>query len=146
MTLRALSVKQPWALAICHGKTVENRSYRTNYVGPVAIHASKTFDDVGPDTLDWIAEQTGLTVEEAHEQDHRGAVVAVAEIVGSHHHCGNPDGTVCSPWAVEDQWHWRLDNVRVLDTPVPCRGALGLWHLPDEVEAAVRTQLEERAA
>lgn len=148
MTLRALSVKQPWALAICRGKDTENRTWETQFRGPVAIHASKVFDNVSDDTLDWIAEQTGLSFEEAHDQDHRGAVVAVAEIVGCHLNCGYeghvfPGMTpvMCSQWAVEGQWHWEIDNIQVLREPVPARGALGLWRLPEDVDEAVRAQL-----
>ena len=29
-----------------------------------------------------------------------------------------------------------------LNKPVPCRGSLGLWRLPEDVEAAVRAQLD----
>lgn len=143
--LRALSVKQPWALAICHGKDVENRTWETGVRGLVAVHASKAFDNVSDDTLAWIAEETGLTFEEAHQQDHRGAVVAVAEIVGCHK-SGTPgvcEPMLCSPWAMPDQWHWQLAHVRPLAEPVPCRGALGLWRLPVDVDAAVRAQLDE---
>lgn len=51
----------------------------------------------------------------------------------------------CGPWAARGQYHWRLANVRALPEPVPCKGALGLWTLPDDVEAAVAAQLGERA-
>lgn len=40
--MKALSVRPPWAWAIAHaGKRIENRSRRTTYRGPIAIHASK---------------------------------------------------------------------------------------------------------
>lgn len=45
--LRALSVKQPWALLITHGlKDIENRSWSVSLAarGPVLIHASKQED------------------------------------------------------------------------------------------------------
>lgn len=36
----ALTIKQPWASAIMAGlKRVENRTWRTDYRGPLAIHA-----------------------------------------------------------------------------------------------------------
>lgn len=42
---KAISVQQPWAWAIIHGgKDVENRTWKTNYRGPLLIHAGKTFD------------------------------------------------------------------------------------------------------
>jgi hypothetical protein len=38
----ALSIRQPWAWLIVNGfKTIENRSWLTNYRGPMLIHAGK---------------------------------------------------------------------------------------------------------
>jgi hypothetical protein len=48
----------------------------------------------------------------------------------------------CSQWAVRGQFHITLTKVRPLAEPIPCRGALGLWRLPEDVEKAVRKQLE----
>ena len=46
--MKALSIRQPWAWLIVHGgKDIENRTWKTNYRGPVLIHASKTFEGVG---------------------------------------------------------------------------------------------------
>ena len=40
--MKALSIQQPWAWAIVNGfKPVENRTWRTNYTGPLLIHAGK---------------------------------------------------------------------------------------------------------
>lgn len=40
--MKALSVKQPWASMIVRGeKTIETRTWRTNYRGPLLIVASK---------------------------------------------------------------------------------------------------------
>jgi hypothetical protein len=41
------------------------------------------------------------------------------------------------------RYAWLLEDVRQLPTPVPCRGALGLWQVPPDVEAMVRQQLAE---
>lgn len=41
---------------------------------------------------------------------------------------------------------YALREVVALPTPVPCKGKLGFWTLPDDVELAVRAQLRERAA
>jgi len=39
--VKTLSVKQPFASLICHGiKTVENRTWKTDYRGKILIHAS----------------------------------------------------------------------------------------------------------
>ncbi|HHY88739.1 MAG TPA: ASCH domain-containing protein, partial [Chloroflexi bacterium] len=43
--MKALSVRQPWAWLIAQGyKTVENRTWATNYRGPLLIHAGKKPD------------------------------------------------------------------------------------------------------
>ncbi len=39
----------------------------------------------------------------------------------------------CSRWAQDVGWHLRLSNPRPLKAPVPYRGQLGLWTLPDDV-------------
>jgi hypothetical protein len=41
----ALSVRQPWAWLILHGKDVENRSWRSNFTGWFYIHASKSMSE-----------------------------------------------------------------------------------------------------
>lgn len=48
----ALTVKQPWASAIMAGlKRVENRTWRTDYRGPLAIHAGSSIDPAGEEVL-----------------------------------------------------------------------------------------------
>jgi hypothetical protein len=45
--MKALSIRQPWAWAIVSGlKTIENRSWQTNYRGPLLIHAAKSRADL----------------------------------------------------------------------------------------------------
>lgn len=40
--MKALTIRQPWASLIAHGvKTIETRSWSTEYRGPLAIHAGK---------------------------------------------------------------------------------------------------------
>lgn len=52
MKVKALSVKQPWAWLIIHGdKNIENRTWKTNCRGPLAIHASKSWDQEGYERL-----------------------------------------------------------------------------------------------
>ena len=166
-----LTVRQPWEWAIEHGKPVENRPRRMAYRGPLWLHAGarSRWDPAGADSYlvqqAWLSYLTGIssTAIELARQDYGltrgnvvmkfGAVSALAGVAGCHHsdECMLPLGAVppggragCSPWAVRGQWHIELADVRPLPEPVPCRGALGLWRLPDDVEKAVREQMEER--
>lgn len=155
--IRALSIRQPWAWAIAIGeKPVENRTWETGYRGLLAIHASMTVDRAGLDDpliLQAICDR-GFTIED--EPSKQGAVIAVAELYGCHR---SPDSDglsgcrqsqrsfrLCSDWARDGQFHWRLSGVRPLAESVPCKGRLGLWRLPEDVEKAVRAQLEVSGA
>lgn len=160
--IRALTVRQPWTHMIAHcGKAVENRGRPIRYRGLIAVHAG-AYSRWDPDgetdprcRLAWREwsrtlppmNATGPLRKDAIHIDF-GAVIAVAEIAGCHlagsvNAC--TDTAPCSPWAMRHAWHWLLGDVRSLSEPVPCRGNLGLWHLPPGVEANVRAQLETMA-
>ena len=124
-TIRALTVRQPWAGAIAHhGKTVENRSWPTRWRGTLFIHAAKTATpglNLITNTLD------------------RSAIVAVATLVDCH-----ADDGKCTPWANHPDpaaWHWLLADVRTLSQPIACKGALGLWIPTPEIVEAVLADL-----
>ena len=57
--------------------------------------------------------------------------------------CGGIIGKArfCSLWAHDEMFHLVFANPRPLTHPIPARGQLGLWTLPDDVEQAVRRQL-----
>ncbi|MGI8333434.1 hypothetical protein ACRYCC_26075 [Actinomadura scrupuli] len=154
--MRALSVRPPWSAAIAHfGKTVENRTWYTRHRGPLAIHASAMLDggrERSDHIFERVADLSGLpdaVIREAAQV--RSAIVAVARLTtvcsaSLPVEAGFPLRCPCGPWAVAGQRHFRLADVRPLVEPVPARGALGLWDLPDEVEAAVLAQLRTGAA
>jgi hypothetical protein len=157
--MKALSVRQPWAWAIAFGqKDIENRTWGTGYRGPLAIHAGARWDGDGAFDKRVLRALHGfgdrfdppLCVERLGPKTTRllcdgqltpGAVVAVVDLVGictarsTSQQCG------CGMWASEGQCHWRLAGVQPLAEPVPCKGRLGLWELPEDVEAAVTSQL-----
>jgi len=119
--IRALTVRPPWSDCIAYAdKRVENRSWSPPaWRGLLLIHAGLTVID---DALPLVA---GLLP--VGHQLVRGAVVAVADLADIH-----PDDGRCTPWSETGQYHWVLENVEPLATPVPWTGALGLW-TPGEV-------------
>lgn len=166
-----LTIRQPWCWAIEHGKPVENRSWYMKHRGPLWLHAgarSRWDPDGEASPLVQVAWQKftgpvtslnrrmGTRNVELHRSNPMirfGAVTALAEVTGCHHsdECMMPASalppsgrTGCSPWAVRGQFHIELASVRPLPEPVPCRGMLGLWRLPGDIEQAVRKQLEDR--
>jgi hypothetical protein len=119
--VKALTIRQPWTDAIVYGtKRTENRTRRTNYRGPILIHAGIT-PDRGDQAraLHIAATLNGAPI----GPDTRGAIIATARLAGCH-----PAADGCCPdWGFPECWHWELADVQPLTEPVPARGALGLW-------------------
>ena len=144
--MKAITIQQPYAHLIAlpddddRAKRVENRTWSTDYRGPLAIHAGK-----GKDYLE-------VADDGKHDEFYRlpiddmafGAVVAVAQLVG----CvrlgtGIINGDV-PDWAkrrwswlaghqhTEGPWCWVLTEVRRLPQPFYCNGKQGLWDVDIE--------------
>ena len=132
--MKVLTLRRPWAYAVvCGAKDVENRSRKTHYRGELLIHAGIGFEQhalhklvalgveipspIDPDTVD-------------HPYFASGAIVGSVQVV-------NCIQDSWSPWAAPGRWHWLLRDPVVFNMPIPCRGMLGLWNVPAELEAAV---------
>ena len=135
--MRALTIRQPWAWAIANGfKDIENRSWRPRLdPGDVlAIHAAAAapaWDDVQR-----VTDLVGRRARVPEEFD-CGCVVATARFVRAVE-------------ASRSKWFggpvgWVLDRVKPLRRPVGCKGQLGLWTMPAQVERAVAQQTGTRA-
>lgn len=169
--MKALTVQQPWAWAIFHGKDIENRTQQWKYRGPLAIHAGlqwaangERHDRVRAAVADHVVRLDEDLAREWFRTKRMpqsfmafGAVIGIVDLVDTH------PATVecafhgrCSRWGElphdgrDDQGrfaperpviHLVLENPRELAEPIPCRGALGLWTPP----ADVLDQLQEVA-
>lgn len=140
--LMALTVRPPWSVAIARAwKLTENRGWATRYRGLLAIHSGTTVATEAYAFPPLAALWTTATAMPC------GAVIAVATLEDCHQaaacreRCGPG---MCSEWAMPGYaYHWALRGVQALPEPVPCDGKQRLWRLPDDVEEAVRAQLEE---
>jgi len=146
--MKALTLTQPWATLVAIGaKRIETRSWRTDYRGPLAIHAAK-----GPDKTGFVVttpcypilKNAGL---EPLELPH-GFVVATCELAAVYQmpsgletfdgwHWDGPDGRLYDYeltyqekmfglWET-GRYAWLLADVKRLPEPIPARGSLGLW-------------------
>lgn len=158
--MRALSFTQPWVWIMLNlGKNIENRTRNLgNYRGTLLMHASKkmTYDDYMKAVL-FVRERFGEEVAakipdfmSQHKPDHDGrslvlgAIVGVCEVVNQLRPGGAWQPEETPRPAPDMRWYmgehaYLLERVRELTTPIPCKGALGLWRPPESVEAAVRT-------
>jgi hypothetical protein len=161
LTMPALTLWQPWASLIALGaKQVETRSWPTSYRGDIAIHAATRWTKEEAETClnepFWSVLTDGGFTSPFKESLPFGSIVAVAALVG----CWSTGRRPVSPYpwvttltpqerAFGDYSHsrygWLLESIRPLPSPIPCRGFQQLWHLPEDVDAAVRAGLAEGA-
>lgn len=166
--MKAISIRQPWAFAICYfGKRVENRDWdlrggniaqaRRLVGSDILIHAAKGCTrDEWDDACEFMASfahphdgPKGVTIKTVP----RGLIVATAKLVAVvrtlDNGCrvpANAGGSACSfchalhlytacpnhdPWAIPGTVGLILDDVRPLPRPVPFKGALGFFEVPD---------------
>ena len=133
--LKAITLWQPWATLVTAGvKQYETRSWRTDYRGPLAIHAGKreTTDAV------WLRVREPQVANRIRPFDFPlGAIIAVAEIASI-----NPTDKrriVVRPLELElgdwtpGRWAWLFRRVRRLETPIPVRGWPRLWDFDERL-------------
>jgi hypothetical protein len=133
----AISLLQPWAWAILWaGKDIENRTWDlpAQFVGRrVMLRASKRVSrDEFDGAADMIEGVSGVRVS-SYELVPMGALVGAVTFTGSIHP-GN-DGV---RWHFPDQFCWIVHDAKPLPEPIPCKGMLGFWRIPDDVAARVR--------
>lgn len=122
-TLKAISVRQPWAWLILNaGKDVENRTWATKVRGRVLIHAAKGMTRAEyEEAMNWIVLNPGIPLdfhEPALEELQRGGIIGEVEIVD----CVTQSR---SPWFV-GPCGFVLRNPKPLPF-MPCNGKLGFF-------------------
>lgn len=128
--MKALSLQEPWATLICAGvKRIETRSWKTNYRGPLLIHAS----------------QRPVSVHDAHVQALLRLIPNVPLGCGQllcrcrladcvymdadflEKMQSDPQELLCGDYR-EGRYAWLLTDIEPLDSPIPAKGHLGLWN------------------
>jgi hypothetical protein len=120
--MKTLSIRQPWAWAILHGKNIENRSWPTNFHGEFLIHASSQFDKEG---YIWLCKNSHLlsgniSVPSLHSFL-RGHVIGISEILDCFEFSS-------SPWFF-GPFGFLLINSRPIE-PFKAKGQLGFFDIP----------------
>jgi hypothetical protein len=116
--MKALSIKQPWAWAICAGfKPVENRSWSTPFRGSFLIHAGQRLDKDGVAFVEaMLRERFADGLPPAAFA--RGGIVGAAmlrNVVRAHD----------SPWFF-GPYGFTLERPLSFPDVIPCKGALGI--------------------
>jgi hypothetical protein len=151
VALRGLTLHRPWAWAMTHGKAIENRGWPPPgwLVGHYfALHAGKKWDYDGAEFVRRILPDMPREGGEHPE----GVIVGVAKLVSviGREKPGGPIyviGDPTPPIGIDMRWFfgpfgWVLADITEI-TPVECRGAQGLWFVPESVVALVRERWRE---
>lgn len=150
--MKALTLTQPWATLVAIGaKRIETRSWRTNYRGPLAIHAAKEFPR-WCQSLCWQMPFTAVLwrhfepkrEEEIVERLPRGAVIATGYLID----CAPTERLMDSTYPILERtefaklmtpierafgdfspsrWGWIFKDMKRTSEPIPAKGMLGLW-------------------
>ncbi len=135
MTFLAFTTRIPLAVMIVMGiKQWENRAAMPKpAAGRCAMTCSKSSD--AREYANFLAWAERVFKPEAFAafpawkqvEDWRGKLVAVCDYEASY--------TAPSPpvWNEGYPVWWHLSNVRLLDEPIPVRGNVGMWSLPEEI-------------
>lgn len=123
--MKALSILQPYAWLIVHAhKDVENRTWTTSFRGRFLVHAGKSYSRTEHQRCSIIlADEFGIELPR-YEEVHRGAIVGAANLVD----CVREHQ---SRWKDTDSWGFLVGAAEAFKTPVPYRGQLGFFEIPN---------------
>ncbi|MBE4906571.1 2-oxoglutarate dehydrogenase E1 [Bacillus luteolus] len=138
--MKTLSMIQPWASLFMLGAiNHETRSWKTKYRGPIAIHSSQKLDKHACR----LTHVESLLQKYGYTQDTLplGAVIGVCELENCLRIIENnnssavlEDGEMISgiEYLLGDYkiggFVWKVKGKRLLKTPLPAKGQLGLWN------------------
>ena len=121
--MKVLSLRPVWAWAVLHGgKTIENRTWNTDYRGPLLIHASGSTANWW-DHVDYVEQASGLKVPETLEC---GAIIGAVDLVDVLAPGEPLPNKRARKWAEDNCLHWVFANPRACK-PVDVLGKLRLW-------------------
>jgi hypothetical protein len=141
--MRALTLCRPWPFCILRlGKEVENRAWAPprHLIGQdVALHAGDGWDARSYRKLQRRFAQLPVY---SRSRDHPAGIVAIARLARVVTNPSELPPLQRQRWWIGPVGHV-LEDIRELPRPIPCRGALGYWTVPDEIARQIVDQLQE---
>ena len=76
--VKVLTIRQPWAWLIVSGyKDIENRTWKTNYRGPLLIHAASSFARIPFEEI----EARYRVKPPSRDKMHRGGIIGICDLI-----------------------------------------------------------------
>lgn len=141
--MKVLSIKEPFATLICnHKKTIETRSYNTNYRGVLYIHAS--ISEISKVKLN----NKELMNILGNDELNYGKIICKCKLVDSIYMTNDfikkikedNQEYICGHYEV-GRYAWVLEDVEPLNEKIPATGNLGIWNYYNE-DAALKIMNE----
>lgn len=145
----AITLKHPWPYAILElGKRIENRTWRPPCAAigqTIALHGGVypkgRASDIVWGTLQ-ILEASGLAPPDLALADVVRPGIVGSFVLERAFEWGQGDELDEDPW-MGDQFGWVLCDVIKFREPIPCKGAQGLWKVPEDLLPLVRRRWKE---
>lgn len=116
----ALTVRQPWAWLLFHGKPVENRNWKASYRGPLAIHAAKGMTRMEyEDAVDFVFTFAPRIEIPPLAELVRGAIIGSVDMIDCVEHHESP--------FFQGKYGFVFSHASMLPVPIPAKGALSFW-------------------
>lgn len=124
--MKVISIKEPFATLIKENiKTVETRSWKTNYRGEIYIHASKTNHKNLPQELNNLTKNLKMN---------NGNIIAKANLIDCIYMDKeflkeiekNKIEYLCGEYK-EGRYAWILEDIEKI-IPIPAKGKLNIWN------------------
>jgi hypothetical protein len=133
--LKVVAIQQPWAWAVCAGgKTVENRTWKTAHRGLLIIQASASKQRV----QELIKRADSGSKAVAALDFEYGALIGAIEVLDCVPYGAHLES---DPWAA-GPYCWTLSKPHLFEKPIPYKGKINIYALPDEMAAKARAQLD----
>jgi hypothetical protein len=133
--IKCISLHEPWASAIALKlKTVETRSWSTNYRGTLGIHAAKKrTEEQCRIHFDLLTRFPKYARAFGTRDFHHGHIIALVDLVDckpTEKYCGTDLLTLALGNFTPGRYAWLLKNIRRLPHPVPAIGRQGFFTVP----------------
>lgn len=128
--MKVLSIKEPYASLIKEQiKTIETRSFKTNYRGELYIHASKISCDLNDEK---VKESYNLLKDKNLKNSYIIAKCNLVDCIYMDEEYiekikQNKKEYICGDYKV-GRYAWILDSIEVLEQPILAKGKLGIWN------------------
>ena len=131
--MRVLSLTEPYATIIKEGKkTIETRSWKTNYRGKLYIHASST--KISKDSRE---NKKLMDLVDINNLNY-GYIICSCKLIDCVKMTDefiekvklNNEEYISGIYA-RDRYAWILEDIQILDKPIKAKGHLGIWNLDE---------------